>query len=56
MYPQLILLSPIVEMDDGTILNEIIIDEPVSEQATKGNLPYSFEEWKSVIRMEGGHI
>eukprot|EP00800_Vazella_pourtalesii_P000338 TRINITY_DN1031_c0_g1_i2.p2 TRINITY_DN1031_c0_g1~~TRINITY_DN1031_c0_g1_i2.p2 ORF type:complete len:100 (+),score=7.91 TRINITY_DN1031_c0_g1_i2:412-711(+) len=35
---------PQVEMDDGTIINEIIIDGSVSEEETKGNFILSFKE------------
>ena len=39
---------PQVEMDDGTIINEIIIDGSVSEEEIKANFILSFKEWESV--------
>ena len=43
-------------MDDCTTLNQIIINESISEEETKGNLTLSFKEWKSVTKLEGEHI
>ena len=47
---------PQVEMDDGTFINEIIIDGSVSKEETKGNFILSFKEWESVTKMEGEHV
>ena len=43
---------PPAEIDDNTIISEVIIDESMSEQENRRNILHKIKDWESITKME----